>query len=168
MFVVGMDVDSRLYFSIATSVIAIPTAVKVFTYATTYFSARLMHASTATLCFLSFIVTFILGGLSGLLLSSAGLDYILHDSYFVVGHFHTVLSLATVFGLLLALVIFAPFVTATAPTESQQFIHTLLILIATLLIFTPMHTDGIRGMTRRVPESPDVYISSFALGMYGT
>lgn len=164
MFVVGMDVDSRLYFSVATAVIAIPTAVKVFSYTSTYLSARLMHTSVLTLCFLSFIVTFILGGISGLLLSSAGLDYMFHDSYFVVGHFHTVLSLATVFGLLLAVLGLCHMSLAIAVPESYLCINTLLMLTGALLIFVPMHIDGTRGMTRRVPESPDVFLSTMMMG----
>jgi heme/copper-type cytochrome/quinol oxidase subunit 1 len=164
MFVVGMDVDSRLYFSIATAVIAIPTAVKVFSYASTYMCARFMHSSVLTLCFLSFLITFILGGVSGLLLSSAGLDFVFHDSYFVVGHFHTVLSLATVFGLLLAVFGLCHFALAVAIPESQFSINTLAMLSGALLIFVPMHLDGTRGMTRRVPESPDVFLPTMMLG----
>jgi len=164
MFVVGMDVDSRLYFSVATAVIAIPTAVKVFSYTSTYLCARFLHSSVLTLCFLSFLITFILGGISGLLLSSAGLDFIFHDSYFVVGHFHTVLSLATVFGLLLAITGLCHFVLVASLPESSFCIDTLLILTAALLIFVPMHTDGTKGMTRRVPESPDVFLPAMTLG----
>lgn len=164
MFVVGMDVDSRLYFSIATAVIAIPTAVKVFSYTSTYLCARFLHTSVLTLCFLSFLITFILGGISGLLLSSAGLDFIFHDSYFVVGHFHTVLSLATVFGLLLAVFGLSHFVLAVSLPESQFSTNTLAMLSGALLIFVPMHIDGTRGMTRRVPESPDVFLPTMMLG----
>ena len=164
MFVVGMDVDSRLYFSIATAVIAIPTAVKVFSYTSTYFCARFMHSSVLTLCFLSFLITFILGGVSGLMLSSAGLDFVFHDSYFVVGHFHTVLSLATVFGLLLALLGLLHFVLAVALPESQFSVNTLTLLTGALLIFVPMHIDGTKGMTRRVPESPDIFLPAMTLG----
>jgi len=167
MFVVGMDIDSRLYFSIATAVIAIPTAVKVFSYTSTYLCARFMHASVLTLCFLSFLITFILGGISGLLLSSAGLDFIFHDSYFVVGHFHTVLSLATVFGLLLATFGLLHVTTALALAESPLWTTILWILTGALLIFLPMHTDGTKGMTRRVPESPDTYLPAMMLGSLG-
>lgn len=162
-----MDVDSRLYFSIATAVIAIPTAVKVFSYASTYLCARFMHSSVLTLCFLSFLITFILGGLSGLLLSSAGLDFIFHDSYFVVGHFHTVLSLATVFGLLLAVLGLMHMVTGSSLPESHFSINVSNLLTGALFIFIPMHIDGTRGMTRRVPESPDVFLSAMTVGNLG-
>lgn len=167
MFVVGMDVDSRLYFSIATAVIAIPTAVKVFSYTSTYMCSRFLQSSVLTLCFLSFLITFILGGMSGLLLSSAGLDFLFHDSYFVVGHFHTVLSLATVFGLLLAVTGLCHFVLLSSLPESQFSMNTLLLLSGALLIFVPMHTDGTKGMTRRVPESPDVFLPAMTMGSWG-
>ncbi len=96
MFTVGMDIDSRSYFSIATSIISIPTSVKIFSYMNTWASGRGFKGSNSSWSFFSFIICFTFGGFTGLLLSSANLDILLHDTYFVVGHFHTVLSLARV------------------------------------------------------------------------
>lgn len=160
MFVVGMDVDSRLYFSLATSVIAIPTAVKVFTYTCTYFSGRSDIYAVLSVTFAAFISSFILGGITGLLLSSAGLDFMYHDSYFVIAHFHTVLSLATVFGLYFGIYALYCLVFCTSLLESQLVCQMSTMFTAALLIFMPMHTSGTKGMTRRIPEFTDVYLPS--------
>lgn len=167
MFVVGMDVDSRLYFSIATSVIAIPTAVKVFTYATSWYASPALVNSSLAFIFHCFLASFLLGGLSGLLLSSSTFDLFFHDTYFVVGHFHTVLSLATVFGLLFAMDGLRALWSGLALCESRHMFYPLLLLFGAVCVFGPMHTNGLHGMTRRVPESPDVYMPAMALSTYG-
>ena len=100
MVIVGLDVDSRAYFSAATSVVSIPTSVKVFSYLASFAGSRAPCGSASVWSFLAFLVCFTSGGFTGLVLSSAALDLILHDTYFVVAHFHTVLSLGAVFGLL--------------------------------------------------------------------
>lgn len=168
MFTVGLDIDSRSYFSIATSIISIPTSVKIFSYINTWASGRGYKGSNSSWCFFSFIICFCFGGFTGLLLSSANLDIILHDTYFVVGHFHTVLSLASIFGLLVAHYFFFPLFFSFSIFESFSFYHTFSLLIGAFMIFYPMHLAGLSGMARRIPEYADFFIPFMTVGFHGT
>ena len=127
---VGMDIDSRSYFSIATSIISIPTSIKIFSYINTWASGKGLKGSNSSWCFFSFIICFCFGGFTGLLLSSASLDIILHDTYFVVGHFHTVLSLASVFGLLIGHYYFLPLFFSYSILSLVCFLVSILTVIA--------------------------------------
>jgi len=98
MFTVGLDVDTRSYFSSATLLIALPTSIKVFSWLVAM--RRSMVASTASWYIMSFLLMFLLGGVTGLVLANSELDLVMHDTYYVVAHFHYVLSLGAVFGLL--------------------------------------------------------------------
>ena len=168
MFTVGLDIDSRSYFSIATSIISIPTSVKIFSYINTWASGRGYRGNNSSWSFFSFIICFCFGGFTGLILSSANLDIILHDTYFVVGHFHTVLSLASVFGLLIAHYFFLPIIFSYSIFESFSFYHTFTLLVGALLVFYPMHLAGLSGMARRVPEYADFFIPFITVGFHGT
>lgn len=168
MFTVGLDIDSRSYFSIATSIISIPTSVKIFSYINTWSGGKGPKGNNSSWCFFSFLICFTFGGFTGLLLSSAHLDIILHDTYFVVGHFHTVLSLASVFGLLIAHYYFLPLFFSLSILESYSFYHTFFLLLGALLIFYPMHFAGISGMARRVPEYSDFFLPFTIIQTHGT
>lgn len=168
MFTVGLDIDTRSYFSIATAIISIPTSVKIFSYMNTWTSGRGFKGSNSSWSFFSFLICFTFGGFTGLLLSSANLDILLHDTYFVVGHFHTVLSLASVFGLLVAHYFFLPLFFASTIFESLSFYHTLSLLFGAFLVFYPMHLAGLAGMARRVPEYADIFLPFTTLGFHGT
>nr|AAB03570.1 cytochrome oxidase subunit I [Euglena gracilis]ALQ28774.1 cytochrome c oxidase subunit 1 [Euglena gracilis var. bacillaris]CAA69263.1 cytochrome-c oxidase [Euglena gracilis] len=168
MFTVGLDIDSRSYFSIATSIISIPTSVKMFSYINTWASGRGFRGNNSSWSFFSFLICFCFGGFTGLLLSSGSLDIMLHDTYFVVGHFHTVLSLAATFGLLIAHYFFLPIIFSYSIFESFSFYHTFLLLVGALLVFYPMHLAGLSGMARRVPEYADIFIPFMTVGFHGT
>merc|ERR1712195_146273 len=168
MFTVGLDVDSRAYFSAATAVISIPTAVKVFSYLATWASGRGPRGSAATWSFWAFLICFTTGGFSGLILSSASLDLILHDTYFVVAHFHTVLSLGAVFGLLVGHYYFQSVFLAISVMESWALYQVANLLTGAILVFFPMHLAGLAGMARRVPEYADFFMPCITVGTTGS
>ena len=168
MLTTGLDVDSRAYFSAATAVISVPTAVKVFSYMATFYSGRAHRGSSVTWCFWAFLIMFTVGGFSGLVLSSASFDTIVHDTYFVVAHFHTVLSLGAVFGLLTAHNYYQGLLLGISVIEGQAMYVLSTLLIGATLVFYPMHASGLSGMARRVPEFNDIFTTSSWVGASGS
>jgi cytochrome c oxidase subunit 1 len=159
MFTAGLDLDTRAYFSAATAVVAIPTSVKVFSYTASLVTTKYGLASS-TIALAAFLTCFTLGGLTGLMLSSVTLDTALHDTYFVVAHFHTVLSLGAVFGILVGNYASSYIWNATSVQEASGCIHVTWLLMGALLVFGPMHTQGLNGLCRRIPEYADVHYSN--------
>ena len=176
MFTVGMDVDSRAYFTGATMVIAVPTAIKIFSWLATLAGGSI-QINESLLFALGFIYLFTIGGLTGVILAHSVVDILFHDSYYVIAHFHYTLSLGAVFGIFAALFyyrsIFYPRVAKDVDTNHDignvDTIHGKVnwsivgvstfigLFISVNVIFFPMHFLGLSGMARRIVDYPDAF-----------
>jgi cytochrome c oxidase subunit 1 len=149
MFTVGMSQTVDVYFAAASLVVGIPTGVKMFNWLATIYGGRINTAAPMLFCF-GFLSMFVIGGLTGIMLAVAPIDYQLSDSYFVVGHFHWVIIGGTLMGLFAGLYYWYPKVTGRMYSERLARWQFWLFLIGFILTFGPMHVAGILGMPRRI------------------
>lgn len=166
MFTTGLSANLKIYFTAATMVIAVPTGIKIFSWIATMWGGSLSF-KTPMLWAIGFIFMFTVGGVTGVVLANGGIDDVMHDTYYVVAHFHYVLSLGAVFGLFAGFYYWFPKMFGKMYNEALGQAHFWVFFIGVNVLFFPMHFLGLDGMPRRIPDYPDAFAYWNQIASYG-
>jgi cytochrome c oxidase subunit 1 len=166
MYTVGLDVNTKMYFTAATMVIAVPTGVKIFSWIATMWGGSLSFKSPMVWS-MGFIFLFTVGGVTGVVLANGGIDDNLHDTYYVVAHFHYVLSMGAVFSMFAGFYYWFPKMSGRMHSEFLSHLHFWTFFIGVNVIFFPQHFLGMQGMPRRYPDYAEAFTFWHQVSTYG-